>query len=73
MLVPLTPSLYVPGRLAETGEEGRVVVDVGTGFFVEKVGLRFWCLEWWRGARRFLWADLGVGVGTGAGKAVLHG
>jgi len=44
--VPLTGSLYVPGRLVassssseEEEEEGtaKVVVDVGTGFFVEKV------------------------------------
>ncbi|KAF2460975.1 Prefoldin [Lineolata rhizophorae] len=33
VLVPLTPSLYVPGRLAGTES---VLVDVGTGFFVEK-------------------------------------
>lgn len=34
VLVPLTTSLYVPGRLADTE---RVLVDAGTGFFVEKV------------------------------------
>lgn len=33
ILVPLTPSLYVPGQLASTAV---VLVDVGTGFFVEK-------------------------------------
>ena len=33
ILVPLTPSLYVPGTLASTST---VLVDVGTGFFVEK-------------------------------------
>lgn len=33
ILVPLTSSLYVPGRLADTEH---VLVDVGTGFFVEK-------------------------------------
>ncbi|KAI9735283.1 MAG: subunit of tubulin prefoldin [Cirrosporium novae-zelandiae] len=33
ILVPLTTSLYVPGRLAD---REKVVVDVGTGFFVEK-------------------------------------
>jgi prefoldin alpha subunit len=31
--VPLTQSLYVPGQLADTGS---VIVDVGTGFYVEK-------------------------------------
>lgn len=33
ILVPLTPSLYVPGKLASTES---VLVDVGTGFLVEK-------------------------------------
>lgn len=33
LLVPLTTSLYVPGRLADTEH---VLVDVGTGFYVEK-------------------------------------
>ncbi|KAA6410965.1 MAG: alpha subunit [Lasallia pustulata] len=33
VLVPLTTSLYVPGRLADSE---RVIVDVGTGFYVEK-------------------------------------
>ena len=33
ILVPLTGSMYVPGTL----EEGKkVVVDVGTGYYVEK-------------------------------------
>ena len=34
ILVPLTPSLYVPGKLASTDV---VLVDIGTGFYVEKV------------------------------------
>lgn len=33
ILVPLTTSLYVPGQLADTEN---VIVDVGTGFYVEK-------------------------------------
>jgi prefoldin alpha subunit len=33
ILVPLTSSLYVPGKLADAEN---VIVDVGTGFFVEK-------------------------------------
>ncbi|MCJ1297215.1 subunit of tubulin prefoldin [Hypocenomyce scalaris] len=33
VLVPLTTSLYVPGKLADSG---KVIVDVGTGFYVEK-------------------------------------
>ncbi|TVY84382.1 putative prefoldin subunit [Lachnellula suecica] len=34
ILVPLTASLYVPGTLADADN---VIVDVGTGFYVEKV------------------------------------
>ncbi|WPG99490.1 putative prefoldin subunit 5 [Acrodontium crateriforme] len=33
LLVPLTPSLYVPGELSDTEH---VIVDIGTGFYVEK-------------------------------------
>ncbi|KAL8672907.1 MAG: hypothetical protein Q9168_002661 [Polycauliona sp. 1 TL-2023] len=33
ILVPLTPSLYVPGTLASTET---LLVDIGTGFYVEK-------------------------------------
>jgi prefoldin alpha subunit len=36
VLVPLTSSLYVPGNLADVE---RVVVDVGTGYYVKKVGV----------------------------------
>jgi len=35
MLVPLTQSLYVPGELADTDH---VLVDIGTGYFVEVRG-----------------------------------
>ncbi|KAI4277125.1 MAG: hypothetical protein LQ337_001998 [Flavoplaca oasis] len=50
ILVPLTPSLYVPGTLASTET---LLVDIGTGFYVEKVRrlslitypLFFW-MEW---------------------------
>lgn len=41
ILVPLTPSLYVPGKLASTKT---VLVDVGTGFYVEKVSLGIFSL-----------------------------
>src|SRR5690606_3139656 len=34
ILVPLTTSLYVPGTLADAN---KVIVDVGTGYYVEKV------------------------------------
>jgi len=34
ILVPLTQSLYVPGTLADNKH---VIVDVGTGYYVEKV------------------------------------
>ncbi|KAJ7561463.1 hypothetical protein O6H91_03G029500 [Diphasiastrum complanatum] len=33
LLVPLTASLYVPGKLENTG---KVLVDVGTGYYIEK-------------------------------------
>ncbi|KAF2842111.1 Prefoldin alpha-like protein [Patellaria atrata CBS 101060] len=37
LLVPLTPSLYVPGRLSPTTPSSRpLLVDVGTGFYVSK-------------------------------------
>ncbi|KAK0117719.1 subunit of tubulin prefoldin [Cadophora gregata] len=42
ILVPLTTSLYVPGTLADPEN---VIVDVGTGFYVEKV-CRI-CLSGW--------------------------
>ena len=38
VLVPLTSSLYVKGKLAD---REKVLVDVGTGFYVEKVGPAF--------------------------------
>ena len=34
ILVPLTNSLYVPGKLSDTEN---VIVDVGTGYYVKKV------------------------------------
>ncbi len=37
ILVPLTTSLYVRGTIADTQN---VIVDVGTGFYVEKVAAR---------------------------------
>ncbi|KAJ8145338.1 hypothetical protein OXX80_005836 [Metschnikowia pulcherrima] len=33
ILVPMTSSLYLPGK---TQEKGRYLVDIGTGYFVEK-------------------------------------
>ena len=33
IMVPLTASLYVPGRVTDTE---KVMVDIGTGYFVEK-------------------------------------
>ena len=33
VLVPLTGSMYVPGKLTNPG---KVVVDIGTGYYVEK-------------------------------------
>ncbi|OBR15955.1 Prefoldin [Colletotrichum higginsianum IMI 349063] len=40
VLVPLTNSLYVRGELSDPKH---VIVDVGTGFYVEKAGLTFMC------------------------------
>ena len=34
ILVPLTNSLYVPGKLSDPDY---VIVDIGTGYFVKKV------------------------------------
>ena len=34
ILVPLTNSLYVPGKLSDTEH---VIVDIGTGYYVKKV------------------------------------
>jgi len=34
VLVPLTSSLYVPGKLSDVEN---VVVDVGTGYYIKKV------------------------------------
>ena len=34
ILVPLTNSLYVPGKLSDLEN---VIVDVGTGYYVKKV------------------------------------
>ena len=41
MLVPLTQSLYVPGELADTEH---VLVDIGTGYFVEVRVVRMVCI-----------------------------
>lgn len=38
MLVPLTASLYVPGKLDDAD---KVLVDVGTGYFIEVSWLIF--------------------------------
>jgi prefoldin subunit 5 len=37
ILVPLTSSLYVPGKMSDVES---VIVDVGTGYYVKKVGPR---------------------------------
>ena len=50
ILVPLTTSLYVPGTLADNEN---VIVDIGTGFYVEKV-------------RRFV-HHMGIGGGVADG------
>jgi Prefoldin subunit len=37
ILIPLTSSLYLPGKLKDAEN---VIVDVGTGYYVKKVGNR---------------------------------
>jgi len=37
-LIPLTASLYVPGKLSDPE---KVIVDIGTGYYVEKVRCSF--------------------------------
>lgn len=46
ILVPLTGSLYVPGTIADAQ---RVIVDIGTGYYVEKVS------SWLQGGDVFVW------------------
>lgn len=43
ILVPLTSSLYVKGRLTD---REHVLVDVGTGYYVEKVGVIYLLVQW---------------------------
>lgn len=59
ILVPLTNSLYVPGKLKKTDT---VIVDVGTGYFIEKVQIRDVFID---GAALILFPD------DGRGEAVL--
>lgn len=40
ILVPLTNSLYIPGKISDPEH---VIIDVGTGYYVKKVG---WILNW---------------------------
>ena len=35
ILIPLTSSVYVPGKLSTPTD--KVLIDIGTGYFVEKV------------------------------------
>lgn len=52
ILVPLTNSLYVPGKLSDTEN---VIVDVGTGYYVKKVCAVFYFCNfsniWYRAER----------------------
>jgi prefoldin alpha subunit len=41
ILVPLTSSLYVSGKLKNAG---KVLVDVGTGYYIEKVDLGYYII-----------------------------
>jgi hypothetical protein len=42
ILIPLTSSLYVPGKLTDVEN---VVIDVGTGYYVKKVRFIPWFLN----------------------------
>ena len=57
--MPLTASLYVPGALVDTD---KVTIDVGTGFFVERVRLTFYIggaiIDQRRRARKMLWLSM---------------
>ena len=58
ILVPLTASMYVPGRLVDTEH---VLVDVGTGYYLEKTteGAREY-FKWVTGPYRplYVWCSL---------------
>ena len=43
ILVPLTGSLYVPGKLQDVEN---VMIDVGTGYYVQKVRILRYDLTW---------------------------
>ena len=46
ILVPLSSSLYVPGKLSDPEN---VIVDIGTGYYVKKVRIRYCsCTRLWR-------------------------
>jgi hypothetical protein len=84
ILVPLTNSLYVPGKLADTEN---VIVDVGTGYYVKKVRLIFYFFNslcvWFLTVGTSIWmvvetmgwwvALLFFGLDPAASAAVLHG
>ena len=55
MLVPLTQSRYAPGKL---GDNGKVLIDIGTGYFVE--------------VRRSLWSPPSARVVAAAAFAALR-
>jgi hypothetical protein len=42
LLVPLTSSLYVPGKISDPEQ---VVIDIGTGYYVKKASLQVGCHE----------------------------
>lgn len=59
-LVPLTSSLYVPGKI---GSSDRVIVDIGTGYYVKKVN----CDD-----EEAMWGDDDDARCTNASLFVLH-
>ncbi|KAH8977606.1 Prefoldin [Lactarius hatsudake] len=55
ILVPLTGSLYVPGKLRDVEN---VVIDVGTGYYVQKVVIRSYLMD----TELILWQTRGQAV-----------
>ncbi|KAG8215850.1 Prefoldin subunit-domain-containing protein [Butyriboletus roseoflavus] len=55
ILVPLTNSLYVPGKLTDTEH---VIVDVGTGYYVKKVQTRAEATKYYKAKVEFIHTNL---------------
>lgn len=62
ILVPLTSSLYVKGRMTD---REKVLVDVGTGFYVEKVRVVGLEMDSWDGVKVLTNISLDTDIGEG--------